>query len=818
MTLLRRWVGDLIHDARYELRALRRTPGVALVIVLTIGFGIGAATSIFSVVNSVLIRPLPYPDAGQLVRIAHNIGGIHQTYFSDEIYLAYQQNTQAFQDLGVWIPAGRANITGQGEPEEVRALAVSRGLLTTLAMRPEVGRWFSPEDETPGAPDAVMLGHPYWQRTFGGDRSVVGRVIIVDSRPYQIVGVMPAGFRFRGEHDVIRLLRINPGRPTPGFRLNGVARLKPDVTLAQAGADVSRMFPLWMKDPALRARWAPALRPLKQDVVGDIGNTLWVLVWTIGIVLLVACANVANLLLVRADERQQELAIRAALGAGWARLARAMLVESFALAALGGLLGMAVAYAGVQALVAMGPANLPRLLEITIDPLALGFAVAVSLLSGVLFGVIPILKYVRPQLAATLASASRSFTMTRERHRSNNALVAAQMAFALILLVSAGLMIRSFQALRSVEPGFTPHGVETFAISIPATEVAQPERVTRLQHEIVEKIAAISGVSSAAFTTRLPMDETDRSSSAMTAEDLPERRPTPPNRHVRFVSPGMFHTLGTRLVAGRDFTWTDIYERREVAIVSENLAREFWGSPAAALGRRVREFYDGGSPWREIVGVAGNVHDDGVHQAPPATVYWPAQWTSRTFGAAGYQPRRVTVAVRSERAGTEGLLREIEEAVQSVHANLPLAQVRTLREVYDRSMARTSFTLTMLTIAGTMALLLAVFGLYGVLSYTVARRRREIGIRLALGARASEIRGLFVRRSLILVGVGVAIGLAGAVGFTRLMQSLLFGVSPLDPFTLVATPVALGATALVTSYVSSHRVVTVDPAEILRSE
>jgi predicted permease len=314
------------------------------------------------------------------------------------------------------------------------------------------------------------------------------------------------------------------------------------------------------------------------------------------------------------------------------------------------------------------------------------------------------------------------------------------------------------------------------------------------------------------------MDETNRSSSAMLAENRPEHRPTPPNRHVRFVSPGMFHTLGTPLVAGRDFTWTDVDERREVAIVSENLAREFWGSPAAALGSRVREFYDGGSPWREIVGVAGNVHDDGVHQAPPATVYWPAQWTSRTFGAPGYQPRRVTVAIRSERAGTEGLRREIEEAVQSVHASLPLAQVRTLGDVYDQSMARTSFTLVMLTIAGTMALLLAVFGLYGVVAYTVTRRRREIGIRLALGARASEIQRLFVRRSLVLVGVGVVIGSGGAVGFTRLMQSLLFGVSPLDPLTLVATPVALGATALLTSYVSSHRAVTVDPAEILRAE
>jgi predicted permease len=647
----------------------------------------------------------------------------------------------------------------------------------------------------------------------------VGRVIIVDSRPFQIIGVMPAAFRFRGEHDIIRLLRINRGRPTPGFRLNGVARLKPDVTLAQANADVTRMFPIWMKDPALITRWAPALRPLKQDIVGDIGNTLWVLMGTIGIVLIMACANVANLLLVRADGRRQELAIRAALGASWTRLARAMLIESVALAVLAGLLGFGVANACVRALVAMGPPNLPRLLEITIDPLALGFALVVSLLSGLLFGVIPILKYVAPDVAATLASAGRSFTLTRERSRSQNALVVVQISFALILLVSAGLMIRSFQALRTVEPGFArPHDVQTFAISIPATEVAEAERVTRLQHEIVEKIAAIPGVSATGFTTRLPMDETNRSSAAMTAENRPEDRTTPPNRHVRFVSPGMFHTLGTHLAAGRDFTWTDIYERREVAIVSENLAREFWGSPAAALGRRIREFYDGNSPWREVIGVAGNVHDDGVHQAPPATVYWPAQQTSRTFGAPGYQPRRVAVAVRSERAGTEGFLREIGEAVHSIQPNLPLAQVRTLGEVYDQSMARTSFTLVMLTIAGTMALLLGVFGLYGVLAYTVTRRRREIGIRLALGAEPRQIRRLFVGRALALTAAGATIGLVAAAAFTRLMQSLLFGVGPLDPVAFAATPIVLAAAAVMASYLPARRAVAVDPVETLRAE
>jgi predicted permease len=304
----------------------------------------------------------------------------------------------------------------------------------------------------------------------------------------------------------------------------------------------------------------------------------------------------------------------------------------------------------------------------------------------------------------------------------------------------------------------------------------------------------------------------------MVAQDKVESRPTPPNRHVRFVSPGMFQTLGTPLVAGRDFTWTDLYDSREVTIVSENLAREIWGSPEGALGKRIREFYSRNSPWREIVGVAGNVHDDGVHLPPTATVYWPAQTRGRTFGLAGYQPRRVTVAIRSERAGTENFLREIADTVRSVDPNLPLARVRTLGEIYDESMARTSFTLVMLAIAGAMALLLGVFGIYGVMSYAVSQRRREIGIRLALGAQPREIRRLFVRRGLFLVGIGLAIGLGGALVFSRLMKSLLFGISPLDPVTFTTMPIVIAAAAALASYLPARRALAVDPGETLRAE
>jgi predicted permease len=813
---------DLLQDVRYTARTVGKQRVFAAAAVVTLGLGIGATTAIFSVVNGVLIKPLPYSDPDALVRIVHSIGGIDQPYFSDAIYLTYLDNTQAFEDLGVWSPGETATVTGRGDPEEVRTLTASRGVLTTLGVRPDIGRWFSTGDDTPGAPETVILTNGYWHRRFGGERRVLERALTINGRPHQIVGVMPADFRFTGEFDIMLPLRIDPGAPVPAFRLLGVARVKPGVTLAQANADVARVLHVWFENagvkPDVRTRWAPALGTLEQDVVGDVGTTLWVLMGAIGIVLLMACANVANLLLVRADARRQESAIRAALGATRNRIARQLLVESLVLSLSGGALGVGLAYAGVRTLVAIGPSNLPRLSDISIDPVVLGFALTISLISGLLFGIIPILRHARPQLVDALGAGARVGGVTREGQRSQHALVAAQVALALVLLVGAGLMIRSFQALRRVDPGFIdPERVQTFSVSIPPSTVEAPERVTRMQHEILEKITAAPGVASAAFTTRLPMG-TDRSSTALAVEGRADDGRTPPNRQVKIVSPGMFQTLGTRLVAGRDFTWTDLYDLRDIAIVSENLARELWGSPTAALGKRVREYYAPQSRWREIVGVAGDVYDDGADQPPPATIYWPAQPLEELLSVSGYQSRRVSVAIRSDRAGTESLLNQLREAVRSVAADLPLAQVRTLDEVYDQSMARTSFTLVMLAIAGTMALLLGISGIYGVISYAVSQRRREIGIRLALGAQATDIRRLFVRRGLILGSTGLAIGLGGALGITRLMESLLFGISPLDPVTFIAMPLVLATAAVLAGYLPARRAVAVDPVETLRAE
>jgi predicted permease len=818
-----RLIESLMQDVRFTLRGLRRSPAFACTAVVILALGIGATTAMFSVVNSVLIRPLPYPDSEALVRIVHTIDGVAQPFFSDGVYVTYGDNNQAFQSIGVWSPSSTAIVSGAGEPEEVPALRASEGVLTTLGVQPAMGRWFSNEDDVPGAPATVILINGYWQRKFGGERSALERTVVIDSRPHRIIGVMPAGFRFRNEFDIILPLQINRGRPSAGFRLLGVARLNPGVTVRQADTDVARMLEMWFDTFGVNRdrtqHWVSSLRPLKEDVVGNVGRTLWVLMGTIAVLLLIACGNVTNLMLARAEARRQEFAVCAALGASWNRVARAILVEGLALAISGGVLGLSIAYGSVRVLMAMGPSNLPRLSELTIDPVSIAFACAISLASGVLFALLPILKYAGPPLATILSSGSRGLTLSRERQRAQYALMVVQMALALVLLVCAGLMIRSFQVLRGVEPGFVkPEQVQTFSISIPPREISEPQRVIRAQRDILEKLETLPGVTSAALTTRLPMDAGTRNSAAMTAEDKPESRPTPPNRHVRFVSPGMFRTLGTTLVAGRDFTWTDVLETREVAIVSENLAREFWGSSADAVGKRIREFYVDGSPWREIVGVAQDVHDDGVHQPAPSTVYWPVQVSSQAFGIRGYLPRRAIVALRSGRAGSGSLLAEAAEAVRSVHPTLPLAQVRTLDEVYNQSMDRTSFAVAMLAAAGSMALLLGVIGIYAVISYAVSRRTREIGIRMALGAAEHQIRAFFMRRAAIVAGSGVALGVAAAAGLAQVMSSMLFGVDPLDPITFVVVPLVLVAAALLASYVPARRASRVDPMVALRSE
>jgi predicted permease len=839
------FLDTLMGDTRYSLRMLARSPMFTAAALLTLAIGIGANAAVFSVVNSVLVRPLRYPKAEQLVALhqdAPGAAGLANSAdglaLSPSMYFTYAEQNRTFQALGVWAP-GTANVTGLAEPEQVRTVMVSDGVLEALGVPPAAGRWLLAADQIPqgvepfsfaGRSSAVMLSYGYWQRRFGGDRSVIGRNLTVDSRLRQIAGVMPQGFRVvKAEPDLILPLAFDRSRLIlAGFGFDGIGRLKPGVTITQANADLARLLPVWMdtwsNGPNSNGRWyenwkiRPTIRPLKQQVIGNVGDVLWVVMGTIALVLLIACANVTNLLLVRAEARQHELALRAALGARVGRIVRSLLVESMMLGLMGGVLGVGVAYAGLRLLLAIGPANLPRLSEISMDARTFGFTLALSVLSGLVLGLVPALKYAGPRIAAALQSAGRTTSVSRQRHRARNVLVVAQVALALVLLVSAGLMIRTAQALRAVEPGFTnPEHLQTVRISIPSSLIPDPQLVTKTQNDLADELAGTPGVTSVGFATEAPMEGFYPGWDNVFPEGKEYPNGVAPLRRFENISPGFLHTTGARLVAGREFTWTDVYGLRPMVLISENLAREFWGTPSAAVGKRLRQLPS--MPWHEVIGVVQNVRQNGIQENAPEIVYWPVMMPNFFIPNGGLVvTRAATFMIRSQRAGTESFLSQVRQAVWSVNASLPLASVRTMRDIYDESLGTTSFTVVMMGIAGAMALMLGLIGIYGVISYAVSQRRREIGIRVALGAEPGALRRLFVRYGLTLAGAGTVIGLAAAAGLTRLMKSVLFGISPVDPLTYTAVPLVLVAATVLASYLPARHAAAVDPAETLRAE
>jgi predicted permease len=821
-----RFLEILFHDVRYGLRALRKSPGFTLVAVLTLAVGIGANSAIFSVINGVLLKPLPYSHPEDLIDLHLAAPGVN---FPDAdpapfLYFTYREQGQSFQSVGLY-RWNTQSVTGLTEPEEVQCLNVTAEVLPILGVQPALGRWFSEKDAAPGSPQTAVLTYGWWQARFGGDPSVIGRQIMANGISREVIGVMPASFRFL-DRDAAFLLPLQFDRTKEflgGFDYPGIARLKPGVTIEQANADVARMIPIALHSfppsPGLTlkefedVRLAPKSRYFSQMLIGDIGKTLWVLMGTIGIVLLIACANVANLMLVRAEGRQQELAIRAALGAGWFDIARELLIESVALGLLGGALGLALAYGAVRVLISMAPSHLPRLNEISVDPAVILFTLGAALLTGVLFGMIPVIKYAGPRIANELRASGRGSSHSRERHRARSVLVVAQVALALVLLVGSGLMIRTFQELRRVDPGFDPRDVLTLRIAIPETQVRDATAVVRLEQGILERIRTIPGVASVALTTVIP---TDRAAHDLIyARDKSYAQGVPPLRLFKFVSPGLLAAMGNRLIAGREFTWTDTYERRPVAMVSENLARELWEDPQRALGKQIREDLKG--PWREVIGVVNDVRDSGVQDKAPATAYFPLLMNEFEGDAVAVR-RSVSYIVRSKRAESESLLADVRQAVWSMNPNLPLANVRTLQQIYDKSLARTSFTLVMLAIAGAMALLIGLVGIYGVISYAVSQRQREIGTRMALGAQQSDVMRLVLSEGTEVILIGLGVGLGGSLASTRFLSSLLFGVTATDPLTFAGVIILLALVALAACYIPARRAVRVDPMLALRHE
>jgi putative ABC transport system permease protein len=814
---------------KHALRRLFHFPGFTSIAVLTLALGIGANSAIFAVVYGVLLKPLPYPQPDRLVAVDHTAPGVDLTSAGSApfLYFTYREQSKSFQDLGIW-HGDTASVTGLAEPEEIPVVDVTDGVLPVLGVTPVLGRLFTRADDTPGSPETVILTYAYWQARFGGEPSAIGRRVSMDGRAREVIGVLPASFRFLNRDASAFLpLRLDRGKTFLGnFSYQGVGRLAPDTTLDRATADVARLIPVAIKSfppfPGFsekmfaEARLGPILRPLKQDIIGDVGRVLWVLMGTIGMVLLIACANVANLLLVRTDGRQQELAIRAALGADWGRIARELMTESLVLGAVGGAAGLVLAYGALRVLTAIAPANLPRLSDIAIGGPVLLFTFVLSILAGALFGAIPVLKYAAPHLGTALRGGGRTLSQSRERHRARNTLVVVQVALALVLLVGSGLMIRTFQALRNVQPGFTrPEELLTMRITIPSATVKEAEEVMRMQQTIADTIAAIPGVTSVGMSSVIPMESRGWNDPIFAEDKTYTEGQIPPLRRFKFIAPGLLKTMGNSIIVGRDFTWDDLYGKHKVALVSENLARELWRDPSAAIGKRIRETFT--SPWREVVGVVSDEHDDGVDKKAPAFVCWPMLMEDFEGDRVLVQ-RTGAFIVRSHRTGTSGFIGDVSRAVWSINPNLPLASVRTQQEIYDKSLARTSFALVMLAIAGSMALLLGVAGIYGVLSYVVSQRRREIGIRVALGARRQEVTRLFVGQGLRLAAIGIVVGLAAAAALTRLMTSLLFDVSAADPLTYASVSLGLLSAALLASYVPALRAATVNPVEALRAE
>jgi predicted permease len=826
---------DLLSiQLRDAWRRLCLAPGFTAIAVLTLALGIGANTAIFTVVHAVLLEPLPFPEADRLVGVWHDAPGIGLEHIenSHATYLLYRARSRTLEELGIYSEMS-VNLTGDGPPERLRAVEATAPLLTVLRVVPALGRAFTEEDERPGSPPVVLLAHGLFQRRWGGDPTILGRTLTIDGVQRQVVGVLPAACRFPDARVQLWLpLAIDRAKPEIGsFNYDGVGRLKAGVApqevrgdLEPALAALPEVYPGEITAQMLaEARMTVYANPLKADLVGETTTLLWVLLGTVGFVLLIACANVANLLLVRAEGRQREMAVRGALGAGPRQLLASWLADSLLLAAAGGALGLLLAYLGVDALLTFGPENLPRRDEIGIDAAVLAFTAGLTLSTGILFGLLPLIHQRRAGLAAALSEGRRGATAGRQRLAARNVLVTSQVALALVLLVGSGLMVRSFARLSGVDPGFDPRGILTLRVSLPAARYADAAAVNRFYAAALERIRALPGVAAAGAVSGLPLTA-QRSQSGLSIEDFPRQPdglpPVMPNVHA---APGYFEALHIPVVAGRTFEPADNEEGRGVAVVSQAFARRFWPR-GDALGERLQmgleekdEWLTAAEDrWLTIVGVVGDVRHDGLAKAAPEMLYLPL--VGRGPGkAAGWVPSSMGFTVRTT-GEAAALARPVRDVVWSLDPDLPIANVETMEQVLADSTASTTFAMTLLVLAAGVALVLGAIGLYGVIAYVVSRRTREIGVRMALGAERGRVARLVVGQGLALVGVGLALGLGAAAGLTRLLGSLLFEVSPTDPPTFAAVAALLAAVCLAAAYLPARRAAAVEPVEALRSE
>jgi predicted permease len=812
------------HDLLYALRNLRKSPGYAAVAILTMALGIGANTAIFTVVNGVLLKPLPYPQPDRLLFITSQFPGLgfDQFWVSAPEFVEFAEANRSFQAVGAY-RAGAVNLGTQDQPRRVNSAVITSELMPVLGVAPIRGRQFTREDTLPGAEDVAVLSFELWRSAFGASESAVGSVLPIDGAPTRIVGVMPAGYDVHGSAVQIWLpLTLDPASPgnRGGHFLYLVGRLKEDVTIAQARADLERLLAAWPQKTA--GNHVPDLTnhrlrfdSLKDDLIGGLRAALWVLQGAVGFVLLIACANLANLLLARAESRQREFAIRAALGAGRWRLVRQFLIEGVVLALIGGVFGVLIGYGGLKGMLAVNPDSLPRAGEIGLDPIVLAFTLAVSVLTGLVFGLAPVLHLRERAVSNSLKESGQRSTAGAARTLVRRGLVVGEVALAVVLVIGAGLLLRSFWNLMHVDAGFNRNRLITFGLVLPQSTYRDAPNVVGFFSRLQAELRAIPGVDGVALMRGLPpqrqvnANDTDFENYTKTTESAPAENVD----YYQYVTPTYLSTMGIPLLEGRDFTAGDAGGPL-VVLVNETLARTYYPDQSA-VGRRLRPGFGPQVPWFTIVGVVRDVKQGGVDKKTGTEIYFLADQSPQlpAFGA----PRNMNVVVRSA-LPYDALAGNIRRVVNRMDASLPLVRMRTMEEVFSETIARPRFLAQLLGIFAGLALALAAIGTYGILSYAVSERRKEIGIHMAMGASRTQVLVMILGQGMRLAGVGLVVGVGASFLLTRLLHTQLFNVRPTDPTTVAGVVAFIGAVALLACYIPANRATRVDPMVVLRNE
>jgi predicted permease len=814
-------IESVFQDLRHAFRTFRSAPLWTVAAVLTLALGIGATTGIVSVLDAVLLEPLPYRDPDRRVMIWSRWRGFDKTWLSDAEVLDYRERLSTLADVAAWSP-GQGNLVGDGEPLRVGLARVTANVFSVLGVDPLFGRTFTSAEDLPGGPPAAVLGHTLWRQRYGGEPGVIGRSVDLDGVSYQVVGVMPDGFQLPTDFNVSATepsllylpLQIDPNDLSRGSHgLYAAAALAPGATALEATAELSTLTRTLTQEGLYHeAMEFEALAvPVEEEILGSVRPAVLLLLGAVSFLLLIACANVANLLLAAAEGRQLEMAVRTALGAGRGRLVRQLLTEGLSLAALAGGLGLLIAWAGIRLASAANPTVVPRASGIQMDLPVVAFAAALAVLTSLVFSLVPALRASRGKPSSSLREASQRATSGQTLR---SALVVAEMALAVVLVIGAGLMIRSLESLGRIELGFEPDNVLTLKVSLPAASYDSPEKVVRFYDELLVGVRALPGVERAGALRSLPL-AAPIGDWGLDVEGFVETPGNNAKGDWQVASDGASEAVGERLVAGRLLQPTDTIDSQLVALVNETMARRYWddGNP---LGKRIRMGARETSPWVTVVGVVGDVRHNGITEPVKEKFVMPhAQFHRST----GFAITTMTLVVETGPSSSPLLVAQpIRSLVRSLDPNLPVSSVRLLTDVVNDSIATTRVTGFLLGLFGAVALGLAAVGVYAVLSYLVSRRRREIGIRIAMGADAGDVLGLVLGRGFLTSAFGIALGVLASVGLTRLMASLLHEVRPMDPLTFLVAPAILASVALLASYLPARRAARVDPVVALRMD